>query len=141
MTTVIRKLLASASVLLLCGWALVAQNLAVTGKVLDENGEPLIGAGVFDKNNSAKGTVTDIDGKFTLEVPSDAFLEISFIGYETKIEAVDSRKDITVKLQPKTSTLDDVVVIGYGTSKKGDLTGSVAVVEMRRRHEPRQWRC
>lgn len=130
MTTVIRKLLASASVLLLCGWALVAQNVAVTGKVLDENGEPLIGAGVFDKNNSAKGTVTDIDGKFILEVPSDTFLEISFIGYETKIEAVDSRKDITVKLQPKTSTLDDVVVIGYGTSKKGDLTGSVAVVEM-----------
>ena len=119
------------SVLLLCGGALIAQNRAVTGKVLDENGEPLIGAGVIDKNNVSNGTVTDIDGRFSINVAEDTFLEFSYIGYDTKIEQVKSGgKELEVRLSPKTSTLDDVVVIGYGTSKKGDLTGSVSVVSM-----------
>ncbi len=106
-----------------------AQTIEVKGSVLDENGEPLAGAGVVDKSRTAAGTVTDADGRYAIKADKDGFLEFSFIGYQTMLEAVSGRSEINVRLNPKTTTLDDAVVIGYGTSRKGDLTGSVAVVD------------
>ena len=107
-----------------------AQSIKLTGVVSDENGDPMPGVGVIDKNKPSVGTVTDLDGKYSLSVAADAVLEFSFIGYETVLENVSSRQKIDVRLKPKSSTLDEVVVIGYGTSKKADLTGSVAVVDL-----------
>lgn len=115
--------------ILLSGHALHAQTAEIKGRVLDENGEPLIGAGVVDKSNPASGTVTDIDGQYVIKAGQESFLEFSFIGYETMLEPVSGKTEITVKMNPKTTTLDDAVVIGYGTSRKGDLTGSVAVID------------
>ena len=115
---------------LFCGGTLWAQNLSVSGVVSDEHGEPLPGVGVLDKNRSDHGAVTGPDGRYTLTIPADGFLEFSFIGYETRVEPVNGRREISLRLMPKTSTLDEVVVIAYGTSKKEDLTGSVAVVDV-----------
>lgn len=128
MRQTIIKLSVAISTLLFSGGVLFAQDIKVSGKVSDENGEVMIGVGVIDKNNPGKGVVTDLDGKFEIKVAKDAFLEFSYIGYDSKIEAVNGRTLINVSLNPKTSTLNDVVVIGYGTSKKADLTGSVSVV-------------
>ena len=96
----------------------------------DENGAPMPGAGVVQKGNVTKGTVTDVDGKFSIKVPSNAYLEFSFISYATQLIAVEGRKEINVQLFPDNNQLDATVVIGYGTSKKGDLTGAVSVVQM-----------
>ena len=129
MITAFKKSILLVSLFVSLGISLSAQTVQVSGKVLDENGDPLIGAGVIDKNNPGKGTVTDVDGKFSISIAPDGFIEFSYIGYDTRIEPVGSRTEISIALNPKTSTLDDVVVIGYGTSKKGDLTGSVSVVQ------------
>lgn len=103
----------------------------ITGKVVDENGEPLIGAGVVTADGK-RGAVTDLDGKYTVTVlGSDKILKYSFIGYATQDIDVAGKDKIDVILLPDASnTLNDVVVIGYGTSKKKDLTGSVTNVKM-----------
>lgn len=129
MRQITRILSLTISTLLLGNGVLAAKAITVSGVVSDENGEPLVGAAVVDKNNPGKGVITDLDGKYSINVDENAFLEYSFIGYDSKIEGVNGRTVINVKLQPKSSTLNDVVVIGYGTSKKADLTGSVAVVD------------
>ncbi|MCM1178468.1 MAG: SusC/RagA family TonB-linked outer membrane protein [Clostridium sp.] len=118
-----------AAALLLAGTVLHAQTIEVRGRVLDENGEPLAGAGVIEKGKAASGTITDTDGNYTIKADEDSFLEFSFIGYAARLEAIAGKTEINVRLMPKTTTLDDVIVIGYGTSRKGDLTGSVAVLE------------
>ena len=105
-------------------------NITVKGRVTDENGAPMPGAGVVQKGNVTKGTVTDVDGKFSIKVPSNAYLEFSFISCATQLIAVEGRKEINVQLFPDNNQLDATVVIGYGTSKKGDLTGAVSVVQM-----------
>lgn len=125
-----QKLSVVISTLLFSGGVLFAQTITVSGTVRDENGDPLVGAAVVDKNNPDKGVIVDLEGKYQIKVDSNAFLEYSFLGYESKIENVGGRKEIDVQLKPKTSTLNEVVVIGYGTSKKSDLTGSVAVVNV-----------
>lgn len=117
--------------LLLSSFLSFAQgNITVKGRVTDENGAPMPGAGVVQKGNVTKGTVTDVDGKFSIKVPSNAYLEFSFISYATQLIAVEGRKEINVQLFPDNNQLDATVVIGYGTSKKGDLTGAVSVVQM-----------
>ncbi len=117
--------------LLLSSFLSFAQgNITVKGRVTDENGAPMPGAGVVQKGNVTKGTVTDVDGKFSIKVPSNAYLEFSFISYATQLIAVEGRKEINVQLLPDNNQLDATVVIGYGTSKKGDLTGAVSVVQM-----------
>ena len=117
--------------LLLSSFLSFAQgNITVKGRVTDENGAPMQGAGVVQKGNVTKGTVTDVDGKFSIKVPSNAYLEFSFISYTTQLIAVEGRKEINVQLLPDNNQLDATVVIGYGTSKKGDLTGAVSVVQM-----------
>lgn len=108
-----------------------AQDITVKGTVKDENGEPIPGAAVVDKQNGKNGVVTDIDGKFTITVAAEGFLEISSLGFATLLEAVDSRKEIAITLKTENSKLDEVVVIAYGTAKKSDLTGAVATVDMK----------
>ncbi|HKK62698.1 MAG TPA: carboxypeptidase-like regulatory domain-containing protein, partial [Bacteroidales bacterium] len=104
-------------------------NITVKGKVVDENGEPLIGATV-QQQGTTNGVTTDIDGNFSLSVPSDATLSISFIGYERTKLAVAGKTELgNITLASDTKELDQVVVVGYGTQRKVDLTGSVAVVD------------
>ena len=103
----------------------------LSGRVVDENGEPLIGAGVMLPDGK-RGTVTDLDGKYTLELKAgDAIISVSFIGYETQEIVISDRKVIDVQMALDMSNrLNETVVIGYGTTKKQDLTGSVASVKM-----------
>lgn len=105
---------------------LSAQNGVVSGVVTDENGEPLIGAGVLIKGTSI-GEVTDVNGQFKLKVAPDAILEVSFLGFETQYVQVASRSKIEISLKSD-NVLEETVVIGYGTVKKKDLTGAVAAI-------------
>lgn len=101
----------------------------VTGKVVDEKGEPLPGVTVKIEG-TAKGTVTDIEGNFKINVSNDKVqLSFSFIGYETKVVPVGNSRTLQVQLQPgKSNSLEEVVVVGYGTQKKSDITGSISVI-------------
>ncbi len=110
--------------------AAFAQKITVRGVVKDETGQPLIGAAVLDKNNSKNGTTTDLDGKYSISVDKNGVLEFNFLSYKSKIETVNGRSTIDVTLEPSSTVLETAVAIGYGTSKKGDLTGSVSVVTM-----------
>ena len=100
----------------------------VTGIVKDANGEPIIGANVTVKGQSI-GTITDIDGRFVLDAPKDAVLQITYIGYVSQEVKVSGNKELNVVLKEDTETLDEVVVIGYGTAKKSDLTGATAQIK------------
>lgn len=103
-------------------------NITVKGKIVDENGEPLPGATIQQKGTS-NGIVTDIDGNFSLSVPSDATLIVSYIGYKSIEVTVGGKTELgNITLVSDTKELDQVVVIGYGTQRKVDLTGSVAIV-------------
>ena len=106
------------------------EKVSVSGVVKDEAGEPIPGAAVMERGSTTNGVMTDAAGKYTIKVPSQGFLEYSCMGFKSSIEAVDGRKQIDVVLKMDNQILEATVVIGYGTSKKGDLTGSVAVVEM-----------
>lgn len=103
------------------------QTKSITGTIVDVNGEPIIGANIIVKGTS-NGTITDVDGHFTIEADSKSILNISYIGYLTKEIVVGNQKTVRIVLQEDTKALDEVVVIGYGTQKKADLTGSVANV-------------
>jgi len=103
-------------------------NITVKGKVVDENGESLPGATVQAKGTT-NGIITDIDGNFSLSVPSDATLMVSFIGFKSVEVSVGGKTALgNITLQSDLKELDQVVVVGYGTQRKVDLTGSVAVV-------------
>lgn len=103
----------------------VQQKQTVSGIVKDSSGEPIIGASVLEKGTT-NGTITDLDGKFTLSVSSNAVLQISYIGYKTLETKASPNMGVT--LQEDTETLDEVVVVGYGVQKKSDVTGSVTSV-------------
>ena len=105
-----------------------AQTIKVSGQVVDQDGEPLIGATVRVKGSQA-GSVTDIDGNFQLDAPSNATLVVSYVGYKDSEIAVRGRAIIEkIQLESDSQVLDQVVVVGYGTQKKADLTGSVSIV-------------
>ena len=111
-------------------FAAVAQNqtIKVKGQVVDETGEPLVGATVKVKDTSA-GTITDFDGNFQLDVKSNATLVVSYLGYKNREIAVRGRAILDpIKLDSDNNMLEQVVVVGYGTQKKADLTGSVSIV-------------
>ena len=101
----------------------------VTGKVKDSSGEPVIGASVVVKGNNTMGTITDFDGNFMLDVPTKSVLVISYIGYVTQEVPTAGKKSLEIILKEDTKTLDEVVVSGYGTQRKGDVTSSVASVK------------
>ena len=123
------KLSALFAGLLLFGATAFAQPVNVTGTVLDKaTGQPIIGAGVV-VSGSTTGTATDVDGAFTVRVPSGTMLEFSYIGYTTR--TLPATPGMVVELEEDRDYLDEVVVTGYMTEKKADLTGSVAVVKMK----------
>ncbi len=105
-----------------------AQVITVTGTVTDNTGEPVIGASVVEKGNTSNGTITDFDGNFSLSLPQNATLVLSYIGMRTQEVPVQGKTRIDVVLQDDAQALDEVVVIGYGTAKRKDLTGSVSSV-------------
>lgn len=108
--------------------AIVQQQAAsITGKVTDSNGEPIIGASIKVKGSSS-GTITDIDGNFSLNVSAKSVLIISYIGYKTLEVPVNGKKALDIILKEDTELLDEVVVVGYGTQKKATLTGSISQV-------------
>lgn len=106
----------------------VQQQKFVTGVIKDATGEPVIGANVREQSNPTNGTITDLDGKFSLSVAKATKLEISFIGYKTVVVDAVPGKSIDVVLEDDTEMLQEVVVVGYGTMRKKDLTGSVVQI-------------
>lgn len=108
--------------------ALPQKGRIVSGVVLDTNGEVVIGANVVVKGTTS-GTVTDLDGHFNLEVPNNASLVISYIGYTEQIVQVGNSSELTIRLSEDAQKLDEVVVVGYGTMKKSDVTGSISVAK------------
>ena len=107
---------------------IVQQQIKVTGVVKDTIGEPVIGANVREKGNPGNGTITDIDGNFHLQVASGALLEITYIGYKPiEVKAV-SGKPLNVILTEDSEMLEEVVVVGYGTMRRKDVTGSVVQI-------------
>ena len=106
----------------------VMQGVRVQGVVLDATGEPVIGASILEKGTS-NGVITDLDGKFSLNVASSkSVIVISYIGFKTKEVSASDKNLQKIVLSEDTEVLDEVVVIGYGAQKKETLTGSVAVV-------------
>ena len=99
----------------------------VSGTVTDQKGEPIIGASLLIKGTK-RGTITDVNGNFTLEADNRSILTISYIGYSTIEVEIGSQKNVVVKLNENLKQLDEVVVVGYGTQKKVNLTGSVEMV-------------
>ena len=132
-----------AACMLLCGGEAIAADAAqapagggqqrsqVSGVVTDEQGEPLIGANVVDKNNPKVGVATDVNGKYTINVSGNATLLVSSIGYESQEVAVNNRRSVNITMVETASQLDELVVIGYGTVRKADLAGSVSVMDNR----------
>lgn len=104
------------------------QKKIITGTVVDPNGEAVIGANVLVKGTT-NGTITDMDGKFSLEVPEGAMLLVSYIGYGDYETKVGNQSNLSITLKEDSQALDEVVVVGYGVAKKKDLTGSVGLVK------------
>ena len=105
------------------------QKSQVTGRIVDSNGEPLIGVSVVEKGNKSNGTVTNLDGEYTVNVSANSTLVVSYVGYKTQEVAVGGKRNVNVTLAEDAEMLNDVVVIGYGVVKKADLAGSVAVMD------------
>ena len=97
------------------------------GHVIDENGEPVIGATVAEKNNPKNATITDFDGNFVVNVKAGQIISISYIGYETQEKP--AKNGMTIRLQPDNKVLDEVVVVGYGVQKKSSVTGAISQVK------------
>ncbi len=103
-------------------------DVDISGKVLDENGQGLPGAAVVQKGTT-NGTTTDLEGNYKLNLPEDATISISFIGYATQEIVVGAKSTIDVQMAVDINQLEDIVVVGYGVQKKSDLTGAIATVE------------
>ena len=99
----------------------------IKGSVIDENGEPVIGATIVDKANTSNATITDFDGNFVIKVNAGQTIVASYIGYQT--QEVAAKDGMTIKLQPDNKVLDEVVVVGYGIQKKSSVTGAISQVK------------
>lgn len=108
------------------------QEQIVKGKVLDENNEPIIGASIYEKGNKQNGAVSDIDGVFSISVSRNATLVVSYLGYKSIEISPTSNKIHSIVLEKDELNLNEVVVTGYTTQKKADLTGSVSVIDVDR---------
>ncbi|MDR0845493.1 MAG: carboxypeptidase-like regulatory domain-containing protein, partial [Tannerella sp.] len=111
-----------------CAFSAYAQK-KVSGTVVDVQGETIIGASVVVKGTTS-GIITDLDGKFSLDVPDNAVLQVSYVGYVTQEIPVGSQTSLNITLSENLQALDEVIVIGYGTAKRQDFTGSVASVKL-----------
>ena len=107
---------------------LSAQNVTIRGNVTDADGEPIIGASIIEKDKPSNGTVSDLDGNFTINAPLKSRIVISYIGMKPEEVTLQSTKALKITLRDDAQALDEVVVIGYGTSRRGDLTGSISSV-------------
>ena len=111
------------------GTQIVQQSVTIKGVVKDKTGEPIIGANVLEKGTT-NGVITDFDGNFSLQVANkNSVVVVSFIGYKTQEIVVGGQKELNITLVDDTELMDEVVVIGYGTQKKGDVTSAVASVK------------
>ena len=106
---------------------LYAQNTTLKGVIVDETDTPLIGATVQVKGTST-GSITDFDGNYTIKANKGAVITFSYIGYKTQEIKFTGQPTVNIKMVPDNQTLDEVVVVGYGTMKRSDLTGSVASI-------------
>lgn len=123
-----RKALLAFAMMLACVFPALAQQITVSGTVYEPDGLPAIGASVVVEGNTT-GVVSDIDGNYTIQVAADGKLVFSYIGCDTQVVDVAGRTTIDVHLTTNTTTLQEVVAIGYGAVKKSDATGSVAVIK------------
>lgn len=126
--TLNRKFLATVLMLVALALPSWAQKVTVHGVVDDTTGEPLIGATVLEKGTT-NGTATDFDGNFTITVAPNAILTVSYVGYDPQEVPVNGREHIKITLSENSTMLAETVVIGYGSVKKSDATGSVAVIK------------
>lgn len=106
------------------------QTINVKGTVVDSKGEAVIGASIFERGSKNNGTITDIEGHFSLKVRSNAVLTISYIGFKPQVINVEGKSSLNIVLQDNAEVLDEVVVVGYGTQKKENLTGAVTSVDV-----------
>lgn len=104
------------------------QTITVSGVVMGSDGEPLMGVNVVEKGTT-NGTITDLDGKYTLNVGPNAVLQFSYIGYVSSDIAINGQRTVNVTMKEDSQNLDEVVVVGYGTVRKADLAGSVSVLD------------
>ncbi len=117
------------ALLLVFSMSAFAQSKTVTGKIVDSNGEPVIGASAIVKGTS-NGGVSDIDGNFTIKnVPENASIQVTYVGYKAQLIPVKGKSTFNIVLQEDNTTLDDVVVIGYGSVKKSTLTAAVSKMD------------
>lgn len=124
-----KRTILSAFLLVIAAFIVQAENITVQGTVLSKtDDEPLIGASVLC-NATKAGAVTDIDGNFKITVPEGARLKVSYVGYNTA--EVKAAPEMKIYLTEDSELLDEVVVVGYSSEKKADLTGSVSVVKMK----------
>jgi len=110
------------------------QNRRVSGTVYDERGETIIGANIIEKGTT-NGVITDIDGKFSLTVQNNAILQISYIGFLTKEISIGNQSEFTITILENLAQLEEIVVVGYGTMRRRDVTGSVASISSERIRE------
>lgn len=108
------------------GSSALAQTVTGSGKVVDSNGEPIIGATVIERGSTTNGVITDVDGAFSIKVPSGKQIEVSCIGYQTVIVAAGN--NLTIVLRDDALILEEAVAVGYGTMKKKDVTGAMVSV-------------
>lgn len=125
--TIKKQLIFVLSMLLIPLWAFT-QTVTVKGTVKDNKGEALLGVTILEQGSTSNGTITDLDGNFSINVPKTAKLSFSYIGYNKTIVSVDGRGVINVVLEEESKSLNEVVVVGYGQMKRTDLTGSVVSV-------------
>jgi len=116
--------------LLFCSVAAWAQDITVTGHVTDESGLPVPGASVLIKGTTT-GTATDFDGNFSIQASSTATLVVSYLGYASREVNVDGQTNLQVALEPSTETMEEIVVVGYGTQKKTLVTGAISKITAR----------
>lgn len=122
-----RKLWVTMAMLLALAIPSLAQSITVTGHVTDETGEDLIGATIMEKGTS-NGTSADLEGNFSITVPSNATLVVSYVGYDPMDVPVNGQTHLNIVMKQNATVLAETVVIGYGTVKKQDATGAVAVI-------------
>ena len=122
------KSLAILALSLFAAVAAFAQNVTVTGRVVDELGEPMIAAGVVQQGTT-NGTTTDLDGQFRLVVPKGAMVIFSTIGYLQEERVIDQDMTLEIKMTPDNQMIEETVVVGYGVQKKSDVTGSISQVK------------